>query len=470
MQKFINKLPFAKSAWFLYLCFLARHYWGDDCTQKASSLTYTTLLSLVPIITVILVLFSVVPALAEMREHVQEMIYKNLLPSSSQNVQNYLDSFAQKSSNLGLFGIIGVFVTTIMTLLTIENAFNQIWRVSERSGGLSSLIRYWTMITLTPAILGVAFGASSAIRGLSFLNQRFMGYGIDWAVWTQIISLLVMTAGFIGMYWFIPKTHVPLKNATIAGVVTAILFELLKKIFGVVMSNFTSYEAIYGAFAIIPVFLMWLYLSWNVILLGVEISYTLTIFDKTDAPKRPPLLNLLQMIHLAYCRHGQGQSVSENEIRNLLDQRDKTHWHSYLDKLMEHKLITRTTDGDYVLRMDLESVSVWQLYQKLPYPLPTQAQIKQYQHRHDDVWLDKLSQKLALAESHAQSELDLSLAELFKDIPSHEEANQADNLPPTHQIQSDDMTTHTTLPTKGVLAKTAFYVKNPKLWFKKYKK
>lgn len=79
------------------------------------------------------------------------------------------------------------------------------------------------------------------------------------------------------MYWFIPKVQVPFKNAAIAGIVSAILFEILKTVFGTVMSNFTSYEAIYGAFAALPIFLLWIFLSWNIILLGVEISYTLTI-------------------------------------------------------------------------------------------------------------------------------------------------------------------------------------------------
>lgn len=471
MQKFIDKLPFAKSTWFLYLCFLVRHYWGDECTQKASSLTYTTLLSLVPIITVILVLFSVVPALEEMRTQVQEMIYKNLLPSSNQNIQNYLDSFAQKSSNLGLLGIIGVFVTTIMTLLTIENAFNQIWRVHERSNWLSSLVRYWTMMTLAPVVLGVAFGASSAIRGLSFLNQSVMGYGIDWATWTHIVSFLVMMTGFVGMYWFIPKTQVPIKNAIISGVVTAILFELLKKTFGVVISNFTSYEAIYGAFAVVPVFLMWLYLSWNVILLGVEISYTLTIFDDKNAPAHPPLLNLLNMLYLAHQRYQTGQGVSENQLRELLNQKERGNWHVYLQKLLDHKLITHTTDGNYVLRTDLESISVWQFHQAMSYPLPTQRELSRYQI--DELWAQTLQCQLSCIEKTSQDKLKLSLAELFKGASTSTNDNPAPNTSSDdQQILLDNQEAHPKIPTqaKSVLAKTVIYLKNPKTWFKKPKK
>ena len=116
------------------------------------------------------------------------------------------------------------------------------------------------------------------------LNRQIAGYGIDWGIWAYLVSLALMTCGFILLYWFIPKAQVPIKNAAIAGIVTAILFESIKQVFGTVMTNFTSYEAIYGAFAALPIFLLWLYISWNLILLGVQISYTLTIL----IPKRCP--------------------------------------------------------------------------------------------------------------------------------------------------------------------------------------
>lgn len=462
MQKFIDRLPFAKRTWFLYVCFLVRHFFKDNCTQKASSLTYTTLLSIVPILTVILVLFSITPALSEVRGQLEHVIYNNLLPTFSDNIKQHLDSFAQKSSRLGLVGILGVFVTTIMTLITIEDTFNQIWKVSKSSGTLSSFLRYWTMITLTPIVLGVAFGASSAITGLSLFDQRFMGYGIDWKIWAQIASLLVMTAGFVGMYWFIPRTHVPLKNAIKAGIVVAVLFELLKHLFGVVISNFTSYEAIYGAFAIVPVFLMWLYLSWNVILLGVEISYTLTIFDDKHTPTRPPLLNLLDMLHLTYQHYQEGQSVSESELRAVLGRKELPHWHRYVDKLVDNNLITHTTDGNYVLRMDLESVSVWQFYKTMSCPLPTQDELSQYQQIEHELWLDRLHHQLTHINQTAQDELGLSVAELFRGTPSKVASpNTASDLSPA----TGEDTLHT--PKQGMLSKTAFYLKNPKQWFKK---
>ncbi|MFA9486022.1 MULTISPECIES: YihY family inner membrane protein [unclassified Moraxella] len=417
MTNFLNKLPFAHHGWFMYLRLLIRHFNEDDCLQKAASLTYTTLLSLVPILTVILVVFSSIPALSGMREQLQSMIYNNLLPSSGAQISEYFNSFAEKSSNLGVVGVLGLFITTIMTLITIETAFNQIWRVKERTGGTASIIRYWTLITIGPIVLGVAFGASSAIQSVDFLNRQIAGYGINWSIWAYIISVLITTAGFIGMYWFIPKAQVPLKNAAIAGVISATLFEILRRVFGTVMTNFTSYEAIYGAFAALPIFLLWIYLSWNIILLGVQISYTLTIFDTKEVPTRHPLLSLLDMLNLAYKRYKESKTVSEHELREVLGRRELPKWSLYLEQLVDADLITHTKNDEYVLKTDLSSISLWQFYKTLPYPLPIKDELDMLKTADYDPWFVEIYKNLTKIERTAKGELDVRLSHLFDSTP-----------------------------------------------------
>lgn len=366
MDNLLTKVPFTNKRWFQFLRFLTRHFIEDNCSQKAASLTYTTMLSIVPILTVLLMILSSVPALSLVRAQIYEVIYSNLLPQSSLQVSQYINNFAEKSSNLTVIGVMILFVTTILTLTTIERAFNQIWRVEDRSGGFKSILRYWTIVTLGPLILGTAFIASSTIQSLSFLNQQVAGYGIDWSFWIQAASLTVTTGGFIGMYWFIPKAQVPLKNAAIAGLIVALVFELLKHIFGTVISNFTSYEAIYGAFAALPVFLIWLFLSWNLILLGVEISYTLTIFETEEVYPRHPLLSLLDMLNLVYSEHQNGNSVTEQELRNVLGRKELPKWYTYINYLKDSNLITVTDDNAYVLKKDLNRMTLWEFYRTLP--------------------------------------------------------------------------------------------------------
>lgn len=426
MTKFLDKLPFSHHNWFLYLRLLFCQFINDECQQKAANLTYTTLLAIVPVLTVILVIFSSIPALESVRDQVQTMIYDNVMPSSGAQIQGHLQSFTEKSSNLGIVGVVGLFVTAILTLNTIEHTFNHVWRVPNRSGGLGSLIRYWVMITLGPIVLGVIFGASSAIQSLSFLNQKFAGYGIDWGAWGYLLSFCLMAFGFIGMYWLIPKTQVPLKNAAIAGVVIAILFELLKQIFGSVMSNFTSYEAIYGAFAALPIFLMWIYLSWNLVLLGVQISHTLTIFDGKKTVKQHPFINLLKMLNLAYQQHKLGKSVDEQALRHILPQSEQLNWNDYLQQLLKNNLIVATKNNEYTLKTDLKTVNLWSFCKKLPYPLPTDDDLNRI-NLQEHQWLASLGKRLVIIEKTAEKQLDTTLGEMFDDTAFNDDKDSDAN-------------------------------------------
>lgn len=428
MENLAKKLPFLQQRWFQFLKFLVRHFLEDNCQQKAASLTYTTMLSIVPILTVLLMILSSVPALASVRAQIYEVIYSNLLPQSSLQVSQYINSFAEKSTNLTAIGIMILFITTIMTLTTIERAFNQIWRVEDRSGGIKSMLRYWTIVTLGPLVLGTAFIASSAIQSISFLNRQIAGYGIDWSFWIQAVSISITVAGFIGMYWFIPKARVPFKNAAIAGVIVAIVFELLKHVFGTVMTNFTSYEAIYGAFAALPIFLLWIYLSWNLILVGVEISYTLTIFETEEVYPRHPLLSLLDMLNLVHSHYLKGETVSEQELRDVLGRRELPKWYIYINYLKDSNLITMTDTDDYVLKKDLNQMTLWDFYRTLPYPLPIKDELDEISVENQTPWLKMLIKRFENTESYARSQLNLPLATVFAHSAPRKKPSADDSL------------------------------------------
>lgn len=414
MTQFLNKLPFANHTWFRYLRLLIGHFLEDNCTQKSASLTYTTLLSIVPMLAILLVIFSSVPALEGIREQVQHAIYRNLLPSSGIQVSSYIDNFAQNSAKMTLVGVGVLLFTTVMTLITIEDAFNQIWRTHHQSNDWYSIIRSIITIVATPIILAIAFVASSAIRSLNSISQHLLGVGIDWSVWAVGLSYITTTIGFIVLYWFIPKTKVPLKNATIAGIIIAILFECIKRFFGLAVTNFTSYEAIYGAFAILPIFLVWVYLSWNLILLGVEISYTLTIFDKKDEQKRHPLLILLAMLKVIYHNYQQHKKTSKNELYALLRYKERENYQTYLSHLEKQPFLSLDKFGNYTLTSDLKNITLWQFYHSLPYGLPSEQVMSSIINSHDN-WQQKLYHKFQLLQHQAKTLFNLSLADLFDD-------------------------------------------------------
>lgn len=413
MTQFLDKLPFAKHTWFRYLRLLVSHFLDDNCTQKAASLTYTTLLSIVPMLAILLVIFSSVPALEGIREQVQETIYRNLLPSVDHQLQGHIDSFAKNSAKMTVVGVGALLFTTIMTLITIEDAFNQIWRTTNQSKDLHSILRSMITIIATPIILIIAFIASSAIRSIDSISRHLFGYGLDWSIWAVGLSFLTTIAGFILLYWFTPKTKVPLKNAVIAGITIAILFECIKRVFGLAVTNFTSYEAVYGAFAILPIFLLWIYISWNLILLGVEISYTLTIFDKNEEKKRPPFLILLTLIHKIYHHHKQGKKTPKELLYSSFKHAERDDCQEYLHHLENQEFIAVDKSGNYYLTTELNHINLWQFYRTLPYSLPDKQTLSNGDTKNNE-WQQKLQGKMGLIEHQTKTLFGTSLADLFE--------------------------------------------------------
>ena len=300
MQKLLTRLPFYEKKWFQFLLFTINRFENDRCRDKAASLTYTTLFAVVPMLTVFLVIISSIKALEPARQQVQHLIYTNLLPKSSIAFDQALNSFTDKSSNLTVIGILFLFLTSVMMLTSVEEAFNRIWRVKQQRGGIIGFMRYWTIISLGPILLGSAFVISSTVASLNILSNNFVGYQIDGTIFLGFISYILIILGFFIIYWTIPNRSVPIKAAAIAGILSGSIFQLLKSFFGFMMANFTSYELVYGAFAAVPIFLLWIYLSWNIVLLGVEFSFALTSFSTGNRQKRHPVIMLLDILEMFY--------------------------------------------------------------------------------------------------------------------------------------------------------------------------
>lgn len=414
IEAHLKKLLFYDKTWFQFVLFVIRRFEADRCREQAGSLTYTTLFAVVPMLTVFLVIISSIKALEPARQQLQQLIYSNFLPKTTIAFDKALNAFTDKSSNLTVIGVLFLFVTTVMMLTSIETVFNRIWRVRETRGGILGFMRYWTIISLGPILLGSAFVISSAVASINVLSNNFAGYELNGAFIFWCISFSLTILGFFILNWTIPNRTVPLKAALFAGAFSATLFELLKHLFGFVMSNFTSYEIIYGAFAAVPIFLLWIFLSWNIVLLGVEISYALTAFnaDTHRQRKRHPVIMLLDLLELFYKKQQVGQSVTEAEALDVLGREEIGRWPSYVLMLEKQNLLMRTDDNNYVLVRNLSQVDFWSFYSQLPYPLP---------HRKDlghvfsnDQWMEKIGPALIESDDYLAAKLAIPLSAIFE--------------------------------------------------------
>lgn len=181
MLEKLKASPILEQQWVQFIIFIFRRFEADRCRELAGSLTYTTLFAVVPMLTVFLVIISSIKALEPARQQLQEWIYNNFLPKTSIAFDQALSSFTANSSNLTIIGILFLFVTTVMMLSSIEEAFNRIWRVRQSRGGIIGFMRYWTIISLGPIILGTAFVLSSTVTSINLLSNTIGGYELDFA-------------------------------------------------------------------------------------------------------------------------------------------------------------------------------------------------------------------------------------------------------------------------------------------------
>ena len=351
-----------------------QHFLRDNCRGHAAALTFTTLFAVVPMMTVVFTALAAVPSLKPVSAEIQQFIFSNLVPSTGEAVQQHLGEFAQQASQLTIVGIGMLFVTAIMMLVTIERAFNEIWQVRAPKQGLISFLRYWAVLSLGPFLLGAGFVLSSYIMSLRVLRDTADIVGTV-LPGIGVIPLLFTALGFTLLYTAVPNCRVPWRSGLISGFVAACLFELAKRGFGIFVTGFSSYQLVYGAFAAFPVFLLWIYLSWLIILFGVELSRSLVLHDVEARPSQHPLLALMTLLQRLQSRHAEGLGVTETEVMRILQRSTQWGWSQWQDWLLTQRFMVRTADGDFRLARDLAQVDVAELLPMLPWALPVAAEL-----------------------------------------------------------------------------------------------
>ncbi|MBT8419492.1 MAG: virulence factor BrkB family protein [Gammaproteobacteria bacterium] len=257
-----------------FLAKLFHHFVNDRCPESAGALAYTSLLALVPLMAVGFTLFAAFPAFDGLTGKLQSFVFSNFVPASGKVVEAYIEGFVAKASALTLPGLIALLVTALLSMATIERTFNAIWKVRRRRNFVDAFMVYWAILTVGPLLIGVSLAVSSYVASLPFFSDAARSLGGP-GVFLKLLPFLAATLAFALLYAIVPYQRVPPRHAIAGGVVAAVLFELAKKGFALFVTHFPTYEAIYGALAALPIFLIWVYLSWLIILLGAEFTYCL---------------------------------------------------------------------------------------------------------------------------------------------------------------------------------------------------
>ena len=243
----------------------------DRLGLTASSLTFTTTMALVPFVTVALAVFTAFPMFAQLQSVLQQWLVKSLIPDNiARQVLGYLTQFAGQASKLGGAGIALLLVTAVALILTIDHTLNSIWRVRTRRPLGQRVLVYWAALTLGPLLLGVSLSITSYAISASKGVVGVMPGGVQLLL--DVLQFFLVAWGMAAMYHFVPNTWVKWAHAWAGGLFVSAGIELAKKLLALYLGKVPTYSVLYGAFATVPILLIWIYVAWVIVLLGAVIA------------------------------------------------------------------------------------------------------------------------------------------------------------------------------------------------------
>ncbi|MDR0588293.1 MAG: YihY family inner membrane protein [Burkholderiales bacterium] len=330
-------------------------------TRVAASLTFTMLLAIVPFFTVALIVLSAFPVFSDFKSRFQHLVFGALVPEYVEKVGDYLNAFISNVGNLTAPGLIVLAVVALMLLRTIEDAFNGIWCVKKSRPLRLQLLVYWMILTLGPLLIGIGF---TLWRWINHSLPMTSSVHLPNVVLQHTNSLIVTTLFLLLMYRFVPNRAVRLRHAFFGAITAAIFIEIARVAFSWYVNKIASYQLIYGAFASLPVFLLWLYCLWLIVLAGAIVAASMSYW-RGAAWRRVPdfrrnFQDAIEILLILYEEQKKGGSISVTKLRRILNVADEQLYY-LLDELAQKGFVQQGGEqqGDtWVLKMSAEHLKL----------------------------------------------------------------------------------------------------------------
>ena len=346
--------------WKTYIQYVFGRFQSDKCLTVAAELTVTSLLALVPLTTVVFSLLALIPSFQNVGMALQELMFEYFVPATGESVQNYLTEFVGKAKGMSVVGFFMLLVTALLMMRTIDISFNNIWQIKSNKSLLRTFLVYWAVLTLGPIFLGTSLLITSYLKSLPLISD-VVQQDSQWM--TLGLPMLMESIAFALMFFVIPNRKILFKHAVFAAITTAFLFELAKSGFGIFVEYFSTYQVIFGALATIPLFLIWVYLSWGIILFGAEICHGLFSFemDKQEQ-KKHPFIQLVQILLLLSRKQQLGESISEEQLADYGDWGTQEAQVMWLEKLIDAGVVAKLQDQSYCLKTNSAEINYRTIY------------------------------------------------------------------------------------------------------------
>ncbi len=422
LKKFIRP-PAERERMLAFLQFTWQRFLEDRCLQTAGALAYTSLFALVPLTAAVLGILAAFPVFADWRGELTSWVFENFVPAAGSTVQGYITEFADSARKATAVGVLVLLFSAVSLMMSVEDAFNRIWRVRVARRAVSRFVIYWTALTLGPLLLVAALALSSYAFALPFIDAAEAQFSIKARV-LAVLPFLITWATLAAAFVVIPNRSVRIAHAVFGALIAAVLFEAAKRGFALYALNLASYQRVYGALALIPIFILWMYLSWVIVLLGASITASASAFDYRPRSLRLPhgheFAGLLRVLAELAAAQRLGQGCTGEELRTRLPFLTDDLLQRYLGDLQRAGVIQRGELGEWLVVRDLAQVRLRELYAEGRYRLALEAPPPVLELRAD------VAQRLHRAGGAVARGLDISLAELFAaDVPLQADPNDA---------------------------------------------
>mgnify|MGYP001554356874 CR=1 FL=1 len=396
-----------------FVHFLWQRFLDDKCFETAGALSYTTLFAIVPLLAAVFAILSAFPAFADWRVRVSDFIFSNFVPAAGSTVQGYLLQFADNASKLTAVGVLFLLVSALMMMASIEDRFNRIWRVQTARSGGSRFLLYWAALSMGPLLVVAGLALASRLPGVTVADTAAQPS----AAGQRLLEVLPFALTFLvllAMYRLVPNRTVAFRHSGIGALIAALLFEFARAAFAFYVKSVPSYQQVYGALAVVPIFLVWIYVSWVIVLLGASLSAALAAFEYRPLlaclPRGCEFIGLLRVLRHFAAAQRTGSGLHSEELRRRERFLDDDLLQRYLGDLHRAGLLARVQSGEWVLARNLSATNLAELYRIGGYRLPLDAESL----RQAVAGLPPRAQAALVASADAlRSHLDLPLATLF---------------------------------------------------------
>ncbi|TDB28458.1 YihY family inner membrane protein [Stenotrophomonas sp. ATCM1_4] len=352
--------------------FLWRRFIDDRLFQAAGSLAYTTVFALVPLAIVVFGVLSAFPMFDRWSEALSDYVFSNFVPSAARAAEGYLRQFSASAGQLTAAGFIALVVSLLITLNSIEQTFNRIWRVASARPQLTRFLVYWTVLTLGALLAAASLAVSAKVLSLPLFGTNEGRWLADLGL--RLAPVLIELACVMLIYRVVPHHSVKWRHAIPGALLAVVMLELVKWGMGLYLGSFQSYQKLYGTVAFVPILLLWIYLGWVSVLMGASLASSIAAFRYQPVALRLPqgceLYGLLRLIGRFREARQDGKGLDEEQILLLEPMLTDSLLQQLLEQMERIDLLRRDERGQWLLARDLDGLSLAELYESSQLRIP----------------------------------------------------------------------------------------------------